>query len=63
MSLDPVDPNAKRFGFFVIAMGVLEIALAVGLTAFTGIWWILLLGLLAIPNFVIGFRAVRTGQR
>lgn len=63
MSQQPVDEGAKRFGFFVIALGVVEIALAIGLTAFSGIWWVLLLGLLAIPNFIVGFRAVRTGQR
>lgn len=55
--------GSSKSGYVVIVIGIVEVALAVGLAVFSGLWWVLLLGLLAIPNFVVGFRSIREADR
>ena len=59
MTQQPGQPANPRFGYLVIAIGIVEVAIAVGFAAFTGLWWVLLLALLAIPNFVLGYQNIR----
>jgi hypothetical protein len=63
MTQMPGNGGSPVFGYAVIAIGVVEVALAVGFAAFTGLWWVLLLGLLAIPNFWLGLTTIRAARR
>ena len=47
----------------MIVLGIVEVALAIGLAWLTGQWWVLLLGLLAIPNFYVGVQRIRAADR
>jgi len=51
----PAGPN-RPFALLIGAVGVIEIALAVGFAAFAGQGWIMLLALFAIPNFWLAWR-------
>jgi len=47
----------------MVALGIVEVVIAIWLAVLTGMWWILLLGLLAIPNFYVGINRIRAAER
>ena len=47
----------------MVLLGIVEVGLAIWLATLTGQWWVLLLGLLAIPNFYIGIQRIRAADR
>ncbi len=60
--MPPGESGSSKFGYAVFALGIVEVVVAVGLAAFTGLWWVALLALLAIPNFVLGLSNIRKGR-
>ena len=63
MTQTPGDPGPSKLGYVMILLGIVEVGLAIGLAALTGQWWVLLLGLLAIPNFYVGMQRIRAEER
>jgi UPF0716 family protein affecting phage T7 exclusion len=59
----PDAPGSSKLGYVMIVLGIVEVGLAIGLAWLTGQWWVLLLGLLAIPNFYVGIQRIRADER
>ena len=63
MTQTPRDPGTSKLGYVMIVLGIVEVALAFGLAWLTGQWWVMLLALLAIPNFYVGVQRIRASDR
>jgi UPF0716 family protein affecting phage T7 exclusion len=63
MTQTPDTPGSSKLGYVMIVLGIVEVGLAIGLAWLTGQWWVLLLGLLAIPNFYVGIQRIRADER
>src|SRR5690349_18747077 len=63
MAQVPGDPGTSKLGYVMVLLGIVEVGIAVWLAVLTGMWWILLLGLLAIPNFYVGIARIRAAER
>jgi len=63
MTQTPGDPGTSKLGYVMVLLGIVEVGLAIWLATLTGQWWVLLLGLLAIPNFYIGIQRIRAADR
>jgi hypothetical protein len=63
MAQVPGDPGTSKLGYVMVLLGIVEVGIAVWLAVLTGMWWFLLLGLLAIPNFYVGIARIRAAER
>ena len=63
MAQVPGDPGTSKLGYVIVLLGIVEVGLAIWLATLTGQWWVLLLGLLAIPNFYLGVQRIRAADR